>query len=574
MLRQAVFHKSDIPFAYPLNRDELHIVLKAASHDIKRAYVFYRDRYEWKSKFKVKQMYLSHSDELFDYFETTLKLKKKFAYYFYLVSRDGEKLYYTESGFFDVKPPANYYGYFQFPYICEKDIFFSPSWTNDCIIYQIFPERFFNGDKSNDPDNVAKWGEKPGVDTFFGGDLQGIIDKIDYLKALGINAIYLTPIFLSPTNHKYNTTDYYTIDPHFGDLETAKTLVKKCHENGIKVIFDAVFNHCGYEFFAFQDVVKNGRDSKYWDWFNIYDYPIKTGDECNYEVFSDHEWRMPKLMTKNPEVKKYLLDVAKYWLQEVDIDGWRLDVANEIDHSFWRDFRETVKSVKPDAIIIGEVMHDASPWLRGDQFDGVMNYPFKNALTEFFAKRSISASKFNTILTENLMRHMRKVNECMLNLIGSHDTERFLTMADENISRMKLAIVFQFTYPGIPYIYYGDEVGMTGGFDPDCRRCMIWDENNQNKDIYNFYKKLISIRKNSEELRYGDIKTLYAKDSVIAFERRYGHKITTIVINNSDRSLKVPSQYFKNKEEILDMSSYQLDDKYAILEPNSAYILK
>jgi glycosidase len=147
-------------------------------------------------------------------------------------------------------------------------------------------------------------------------------------------------------------------------------------------------------------------------------------------------------------------------------------------------------------------------------------------------------------------------------------------MADENIARMKLAIVFQFTYPGIPYIYYGDEVGMIGGFDPDCRRCMIWDENNQNKDIYNFYKKLILIRKDIEELRYGDIKTLYAKDSVIAFERRYSHKITTIVINNSDRSLKVPSQYFKNKEEILGMSSYQLDDKYAILESNSAYILK
>lgn len=574
MIKQAIFHKSDTPFAYPLNKDELHIVLKAAAKDIKRSYIFYRDRYDWNGKFKVKPMVRTQSDELFDYFETTLKLNKKFAYYFYLISNNSEKIYYTENGFFDSKPPMNYHGYFQFPYICERDIFFSPSWTSDCIFYQIFPERFNNGDKSNDPGNVMKWGEKPSSNTFFGGDLKGIIEKIDYLKDLGINAIYLTPIFLSPSTHKYDTTDYYVIDPHFGDIETAKELVKKCHENGIKVIFDAVFNHCGYNFFAFQDVIKNGRSSKYWDWFNIYEYPIKIGDDCNYEVFGDHAWRMPKLMTKNPEVRKYLLEVAKYWIKEVDIDGWRLDVANEIDHHFWREFRDVVKSTKSDSIIIGEVMHDASPWLKGDQFDGVMNYPFRNAMIDFFAKRTINSSKFNTILIENMMKHIEAVNRCMFNLIGSHDTERFLTMADGNVLRMKLAIAFQFTYTGIPYIYYGDEVGMTGGYDPDCRMCMVWDDDKQNKEIYNFYKKLISIRKENEELRYGNYKTLCAEGSIICFERKYMDNSIVVVINNSDKSAKISIHDIIGKRDILGMNEYQLKKDYAVIEPNSAYILK
>ncbi|HHV75096.1 MAG TPA: alpha-glycosidase [Thermoanaerobacterium sp.] len=574
MIRQAIYHKSDVPFAYPLNKNELHIVLRTASTDIKRCYIFYRDRYDWMGKFKVKEMFLTQSNELFDYYETTLKLNKKFVYFFYLISMKDERVYYTESGFYEEKPENSFHGFFQFPYICDMDVFFAPKWTSDCIVYQIFPDRFNNGDKSNDPENVRPWGERPGPTTFFGGDIQGIIDKIEYLKELGINAIYMTPIFLSPSTHKYNTTDYYKIDPHFGDTQKAKELIDKCHKNEIRVIFDAVFNHCGYDFFAFQDVIKNGKDSKYWDWFNVYEWPIKTTPLPSYEAFADHEWRMPKLMTKNPDVQEYLLNVAEYWIKEVGIDGWRLDVANEIDHHFWRKFREIVKKAKHDAIIVGEVMHDASPWLYGDQFDSVMNYPFKNALVDFFAKRSIDAKRFNTIMTEQLMRHMDGVNRAMLNLIGSHDTERFLTMCNGMVVRMKLALVFQFAYIGVPYIYYGDEVGMVGGYDPDCRRCMIWDEKKQNLKLFNFYKRLISLRKENEELRYGTYKTLYAKDGVISFKREYKGKSIIVIINNSSKENSILLNGVQGKADILGMGKIKIRGKIISLEPNCAYILK
>ncbi|MGB9678467.1 MAG: glycoside hydrolase family 13 protein [Thermoanaerobacteraceae bacterium] len=574
MNKQAIFHKSDVPFAYALNKDQIRIVLKASSKDLKRVYVFYRDRYDWLGKFRVKQMNLSNKDELYDYFETSLELNKKFVYFFYLVSTRGEKKYYTEAGFYKKRPENSFWGFFQYPYIREKDIFFGPDWSSDCIVYQIFPDRFNNGDKMNDPENILPWGEKPTPESFFGGDLQGIIDKIDYLKDLGINAIYLTPIFLSPSTHKYDTTDYYTIDPHFGDTQKARELVKKCHENGIRVIFDAVFNHCGYDFFAFQDVIKNGHKSKYWDWFNIFEWPIKTIPKPTYEVFADHAWRMPKLMTKNKEVQKYLLEVAEYWIKEVDIDGWRLDVANEIDHHFWRKFREVVKSAKSDAIIVGEVMHDASPWLRGDQFDSVMNYPFRNALVDFFAKRKLSASKFNTIISENLMRNMEQVNKAMLNLIGSHDTERFLTLAGGIIVRLKLAAVFQFTFIGIPYIYYGDEIGLVGGYDPDCRRCMIWDRNKQKRDIFEFYKKLIYIRKKNEELRNGVYRVLYVKDKIICYSREYKDHNMIIVINNSNKEDFVYLEGISNMKELLGMGTVNKNGNLLFLEPNCAYIFK
>lgn len=227
MIKEAIFHKSDVPYAYPLNENQLKIVLRTAVFDVDRVYVLYKDRYDWLGKFKIKPMVLTHTNELFDYYETTLELNKKFVYFFYLVSDGGEKLYYTEAGFYKKRPENHFWGFFHYPYIGEKDVFFAPEWTSDCIVYQIFPERFNNGDKSNDPESVKPWGEKPTADSFFGGDLQGIIDKIDYLKDLGINAIYLTPIFLSPSTHKYDTTDYYTIDPHFGDTQKARELVQK-----------------------------------------------------------------------------------------------------------------------------------------------------------------------------------------------------------------------------------------------------------------------------------------------------------------------------------------------------------
>lgn len=226
---------------------------------------------------------------------------------------------------------------------------------------------------------------------------------------------------------------------------------------------DAVFNHSGFYFFAFQDVLEKGKDSKYWDWFFIEGYPVKTTPPVNYHTFANDVVDMPKLNTSNPEVQEYLLDVVRYWMEEVDIDGWRLDVANEVDRNFWRKFRETVKGIKKDAYIVGEIWHNSEVWLQGDQFDAIMNYPLAMAILDFLAQRSIGPTEFNNRLVRNWMLYQDRVNYSMLNLINSHDTRRLLNYFSGDKESMKLAVLFQFTYPGAPMIYYGDEVGMKGG---------------------------------------------------------------------------------------------------------------
>ena len=213
----------------------------------------------------------------------------------------------------------------------------------------------------------------------------GVIDRFGHLVDLGVDVIYFTPIFEAPSNHKYDTVDYYWIDPHFGDEDTVRKLIELAHEHGIKVVFDAVFNHSGYGFFAFQDVLEHGEDSPYAHWFNIDSFPVQT-EPPNYETFANQIATMPKLMTCHDDVKEYFLEVGRYWVREFGIDGWRLDVANEIDHHFWREFREAVKSENPDALIVGELWHEASEWVRGDQFDSVMNYSFQYACLDFLPR--------------------------------------------------------------------------------------------------------------------------------------------------------------------------------------------
>lgn len=291
------------------------------------------------------------SDSMFDYFSCEVQPPYRRLRYAFLLEDGEESIWMDENNFLE-EEPDNPDRMFEFPYINGVDVFTPPAWVKDAIFYQIFPERFANGDKSNDPENVLPWGGKPERDNFFGGDLQGVIDHLDYLSELGITAIYFTPIFEATTNHKYDTEDYMRIDPHFGDADTLKKLVKQCHKRGIRVLLDAVFNHSGRTFKPFVDLQKNGEQSKYKDWFYIRSFPIEVVDGIpSYETFS-FEPLMPKLNTENPEVKEYLLNVAEYWIKEIGVDGWRLDVANEVDHEFWREFRHTVKKVNPDAYIL------------------------------------------------------------------------------------------------------------------------------------------------------------------------------------------------------------------------------
>jgi cyclomaltodextrinase len=413
-----------------------------------------------------------------------------------------------------------------------------PDWVKDVIFYQIFPERFANGDVKNDPPNAEPWGAKPKGNNYFGGDLQGIMDHIGYLKRLGVSAIYLNPIFAANSNHKYNTTDYSVIDPAFGTNELFDQFVLLCRRNDIRIVIDGVFNHVGTSHFAFKDVKEKGKDSPYASWFNIYSYPVGPENAPNYECWWGYG-SLPKLMVQNPEVKKYIFDVTKHWTDRVD--GWRLDVPNEIPHDFWKEFRTITRSRNPGCYIVGEIWDDATAWLQGDEFDAVMNYRFREACIKYFVEDKIVTSEFNKQLETLRNAHHRFQNMAMMNLLDSHDTERYLTLCQGEFWRMKLSVILQMTYVGAPMVYYGDEIGMDGGKDPDCRKTMVWDEKKWDMEMFTLYQKLIAIRKNSVALRRGHFKTLVADDhqKVFAFERRLNAHHAYVVMNRRDKQMNV-----------------------------------
>lgn len=583
MNKFGILHLLDIPYAYAEDSNTLTIRIRTCKNDIKNCKIYYKDRYDYHLPYKSKDMYIVSETDLFTYYETSISVKwNRYRYFFELTDFNNFTTLFNERGFIDEKydntnqqsKTSNtlLINAFQFPYIAREDVYNESKWLQESIIYQIFPDRFCNGNSVINPKNTKPWGY-PYVDyhSKFGGDIQRIIDKLDYLEDLGINVIYLTPIFKSSSNHKYNTEDYYTIDPEFGSNELVKELIDKCHKKNIKIIFDAVFNHSGDDFFAFKDVLINQKNSKYSDWYIINNFPVST-EKINYYTFGNAHKNMPKLNTSNPEVTKYLLDVAKFWIKEYKIDGWRLDVCDEVSHTFWKKFRDTIKSVNKDAIIIGEIMHEANNFLKGDQLDSIMNYPIKFACVDFFAKKNITAREFLNILGQNRMLYMNSINKQLLNLIGSHDTARFLTECHDNIEKMKLAICFQFTYVGVPYIYYGDEIGLCGGEDPQNRKCMIWNEKFQNHDLLNFYKKMITIRKKHPTFVHGDFKEISGENNILSYSREYNNEKYIIIINNNDHSeyIDLNANYtctnlITNKIEILNSNTLLKSMEFKIL---------
>jgi len=410
-----------------------------------------------------------------------------------------------------------------------------PSWVQDAVFYQIFPDRFFNGDQSNDPVNVQKWGSEPTIWNFMGGDLCGIINKIDYLLDLGVSAIYLNPIFQSASNHRYNISDYFKIDPKLGSMEDFRELLELAHANNLKVILDGVFNHCGRGFFAFYDLVENQQFSPYKDWFHVNKYPIHAygaGKSEDYESWWGFK-SLPKFNTKNPAVRRYIMDVAQYWIEQ-GADGWRLDVPNEIDDDdFWAEFRYTVKSINRDTFIFGEIWEAESRWVGETHFDGLMNYPLREALLGLIEKDSITISDFTVKIEELFDIYPHENMYSMYVPLGSHDTERLLTLLGGNIEKAKLFYAFQFAFPGAPAIYYGDEIGLQGGKDPECRGCFPWEVDQWNWGLRDWIKKLIMVRKNQIALRQGDFDPIRidGNKEVYAFTRKFREESVLVFIN-------------------------------------------
>ncbi len=543
MFKEAIYHRPKDNYAYVCTNNVLHIQIRTKKDDLKKVTLLHGDPYDWEGKQwqpTTTAMKKSGSDQLFDYWLVAVTPPFKRLRYGFILDDGTEVVCYTEKGFYSEPPVDDTAYYFCFPFINQADIFQAPAWVKNTVWYQIFPERFANGNRANNPENVIPWGsEEPSATNFFGGDLEGVIQKISYLKELGISGIYFTPIFKAYSNHKYDTIDYLEIDPQFGTKETLKTLIETCHQNGIKVMLDAVFNHSGFYFPPFQDVLQNGENSRYKDWFHTHDFPLTTEPRPNYDTFAFTPF-MPKLKTENPEVKEYLLSVARYWVKEFDIDGWRLDVANEVDHAFWREFRREVKAIKPDLYILGEIWHDSMPWLRGDQFDAVMNYPFTTNILNLFARQTITTKEFIENMTNVIHMYPKNVNEVAFNLVGSHDTARILTQCSEDIDRAKQVFTLLLTFIGTPCIYYGDEIGMTGEMDPGCRKCMIWDQEQQNRELFEHVRKLIHLRRehpllaNDGELRFV---LSGSDDSCLVYTKSDVSKTVVVVLNTSNKAV-------------------------------------
>ncbi len=414
----------------------------------------------------------------------------------------------------------------------------TPEWVRHAVFYQIFPDRFAKSPSLEKPGNLEPWDSPPTTHGFKGGDLIGVVEHLDYLLDLGVNAIYFNPIFQSAANHRYHTYDYFKVDPLLGGNEALRMLLDEAHARGIRVVLDGVFNHASRGFFQFHDIMENGPYSPYLDWFTVRGWPVNAYDvqrPPNYDAW----WQLhalPKFNTNNPAVRKYIFEVAEYWVR-FGIDGWRLDVPGEIDDdAFWQEFRNRVKAVNPEAYIVGEVWHDARRWLQGDQFDAVMNYLFTKLCMEFFVGhniipqlvqgsslwplREINAPEFAREIDGLLALYPREVTEVQMNLLGSHDTARFLTTASDDESAVRLSTLFMMLYPGAPCVYYGDEIGMTGGKDPLSRAAFPWDrQETWNSAMRDYFKRAIALRHAHPALRAGSYSTLYANEGVYAMAR-------------------------------------------------------
>ncbi len=562
---------------------------------------------------------LLESDSVFDYYGISIVINERISYYF-LIVREGRIYFYNKKGI-DISPNADY------NFIIIPG-FKTPLWAKGAVMYQIFVDRFYNGNKDNDVvDNeyaylgkaakfLPQWGsgvENEDICNFYGGDIDGIIEKMGYLKDLGVEVLYLSPIFVSPSSHKYDIQDYDYVDPHFGrivndggealtplkfnnkfaskyvkrttdkaNLEASNQLVaemiKIAHENGMKVIFDGVFNHCGAfnkwldkeGFYSGEEGYSEGayksENSPYNSYFKWYER-IWPNNDC-YDAWWGHD-NHPKLNFEgSKELYDYILEIGKKWVSPpYNADGWRLDVAadlgysKEFNHRFWRDFRKAVKEANPEAIILAEHYGDPSDWLKGDQWDTIMNYDaFMEPITWFLTGMEKHSEDFrydmlnNGAAFEGAMRyHMSHFSiqslQASMNELSNHDHSRFLTRTNRSSGRLHTrggaaadadvnrgvfmeAVVFQMTWPGAPTVYYGDEAGLKGWTDPDNRRTYPWGE--EDAMFLDFHKEAIKMHKNHTALRTGSLEFLNVDYGVISFGRWDDRDKIAVALNNTD----------------------------------------
>lgn len=453
------------------------------------------------------EMSLAYHDEWHDWYECVFQpADRRLKYLFVLQSEelvfklDASGLHPGRDALEDVSEA------FAFAYAYPADPM--PEWARGCVGYQIFPDRFRREAAPDDSEKVEPWTSDRVQNEFrFGGNLRGIIKAVPYLKELGVKLVYSTPMFVSDTSHRYNTFDYLRIDPLLGTEEDLRELCDTLHQNGMHLIMDGVFNHCGLGFRPFRHAKRNGPRSKYYDWF-FFDDQQPHG----YHTFGD--WRyMPKLNLRNEQCAQYFLKVGRYWMEKCHIDGWRLDVSPEVWPDFWRRFKTMMRSVNPDSIMIAECWDDSREWLtQGDMFDSTMHYVLSRAIWSRFCHHDGTMKRFDGCINRAAMLYPQRTQEVLWTFLGSHDTQRLRTRAGGDVRMLYAASFFQFTYLGIPIIYYGDELGMEGGDDPYCRFPMRWDQVDNNP-VHEHFRRLAHIREAVPALRTGSFRTWVADEN-------------------------------------------------------------
>lgn len=436
----------------------------------------------------------------------------------------------------------------------------TPDWVKHSVFYQIFPDRFAQNQKPRKQlftsPNWEAWELPPTLQGYKGGNLWGAIEQLDYLQDLGIDAIYFTPIFQSASNHRYHTHDYYQVDPILGGNPALRELLDAAHDRNIKIVLDGVFNHASRGFFFFNDILENGPYSPWLDWFKIQKWPLSAYDgekPANYVGWVGNR-ALPEFNHDNPDVREYIMAIAEYWL-DFGIDGWRLDVAYEIETpGFWQEFRDRVKARNPEAYIVGEVWMDAREWLDGTQFDGVMNYLFTGPTIAFtagdrvrmdlvegpsyFPYPPLDAEGYGNKMRELLALYPWEIQLAQLNLLNSHDVARLISIVGGDKDSVKLSTLLLFTFPGAPSIYYGDEIGLEGEFDPDSRRGFPpkerWD-----METLDYHKRLIAIRHQYPALRTGSYEVLFAAGMVYIFARILDGEELIIAVNSGLESVQI-----------------------------------
>lgn len=508
----AVFHRAQAPWSYALNADELVLRLQTGP-EVERVFLHWGDPFE-AGILGGAERWHGQCRELTDpqpldhalWWTAVIRPPYKRCRYHFELHSGGQVWLYGEDGFCtpdrqDGTHPAGFYQ----PWMNPADIPAPPAWVRDTVWYQIFPDRFC---RSKGSANQTPWREGPVTNRErFGGDLPGICEKLDYLASLGVSGLYLNPIFAADSVHRYDTRDYTRVDPELGTNADLKQLVEQAHARGIRVMLDAVFNHCGPHFAPWRDVMEKGPDSPYWDWFMVNRWPpeaapggTRDGRYFSFAFAAD----MPKLNTNNPVVIDYFGTLCESWVRDYGVDGIRFDVGNEISHRMLKELRRRVRAIRPDIYLLGEIWHDASPWLEGDEYDAVMNYPLQQAVKDFFADSARTAGELAEQLYRCLHLYRRQTTDVLFNLMDSHDTDRLSTRSgSEDAFFQQLALLF--TLPGSPCIYYGTEVALPGGHDPDCRRCMPWDKMNtpENQQRIDQLRRLIALRRTLPELRDG-----------------------------------------------------------------------